>query len=57
MDRAFSLIRDRGRSGNRRLSDLAQAFVDGTDALTRPDPRAHPGSLGVRAAASENGTL
>jgi hypothetical protein len=34
MDQAFSLLRDRARVSNRRLSDLARAFVDGTDALT-----------------------
>jgi hypothetical protein len=34
MDHAFSLLRDRARTGNRRLSDLAQAFADGTEALT-----------------------
>ena len=34
MDQAFSLLRDRARASNRRLSDLARAFVDGTE-----DPR------------------
>ena len=33
MDQAFNLLRDHARTSNRRLSDLAQAFVDGTDAL------------------------
>jgi transcriptional regulator with GAF, ATPase, and Fis domain len=33
MDHAFNLLRDYARTSNRRLSDLAQAFVDGTDAL------------------------
>src|SRR5580693_1822222 len=33
MDQAFNLLRDRARTSNRRLSDLAQAFVSGTDAL------------------------
>src|SRR6202522_3964098 len=36
MDEAFTLLRDRARTSNRRLSDLAQAFVDGTEALTGP---------------------
>jgi hypothetical protein len=36
MDQAFSLLSDRARTSNRRLSDLAQAFVDGTEALTGP---------------------
>jgi transcriptional regulator with GAF, ATPase, and Fis domain len=34
MDQAFSLLREFARSRNRRLSDLAQAFVDGTETLT-----------------------
>src|ERR1700734_1040742 len=38
MDEAFTLLRDRARTSNRRLSDLAQAFVDGTEALTGPVP-------------------
>jgi AmiR/NasT family two-component response regulator len=38
MDQAFTLLRDRARTSNRRLSDLAQAFVDGTEALTGPAP-------------------
>ncbi len=33
MDQAFSLLRDRARTSNRRLSDLARAFVDGTESL------------------------
>ena len=37
MDQAFSLLRDRARVSNRRLSDLARAFVDGTEALTGPN--------------------
>jgi hypothetical protein len=37
MDQAFTLLRDRARTGNRRLSDLAQAFIDGTESLTGPD--------------------
>lgn len=38
MDQAFTLLRDRTRARNRRLSDLARAFIDGTEALTGPDP-------------------
>jgi transcriptional regulator with GAF, ATPase, and Fis domain len=34
MDQAFSLLRDRARVSNRRLSDLARAFVDGTEAVS-----------------------
>ena len=37
MDQAFTLLRDRARASNRRLSDLAQAFIDGTEALTGPN--------------------
>jgi hypothetical protein len=36
MDQAFSLLRDRARTSNRRLSDLARAFVDGTEVLAGP---------------------
>jgi transcriptional regulator with GAF, ATPase, and Fis domain len=45
MDQAFNLLRDFARARNRRLSELAQAFVDGTEtltALTRSQPL--PGS-------------
>ena len=45
MDQAFSMLRDFARARNRRLSELAQAFVEGTETLsgpTRPSPR--PGS-------------
>jgi transcriptional regulator with GAF, ATPase, and Fis domain len=34
MDLAFTLLRDRARTSNRRLSDLARAFVDGSEPLT-----------------------
>jgi AmiR/NasT family two-component response regulator len=34
MDQAFSLLRDRARTSNRRLSQLAQAFIDGKETLT-----------------------
>ena len=36
-DQAFSLLRDRARTSNRRLSDLAQAFIDGKETLTEPN--------------------
>jgi AmiR/NasT family two-component response regulator len=39
MDQAFTLIRDTARSHNRRLSELAQAIVDGSEqipSLVRP---------------------
>ena len=36
MDQAFNLLRDRARTSNRRLSDLAQAFVNGTETVTGP---------------------
>ncbi len=36
MDQAFTLLRDRARTSNRRLSDLARAFIDGTETLTSP---------------------
>src|SRR5450755_4524333 len=36
MDRAFALLRDYARSRNRRLSDLAQAFIDGSETLPGP---------------------
>jgi AmiR/NasT family two-component response regulator len=36
MDQAFNLLRDRARTSNRRLSDLAEAFVNGTETFTGP---------------------
>ena len=42
MDQAFTLLRDRARASNRRLSDLARAFIDGTEALAGPDPASYP---------------
>src|ERR1700734_1383513 len=36
MDQAFSLLRDYARTSNRRLSDLARAFIDGTETLAGP---------------------
>jgi transcriptional regulator with GAF, ATPase, and Fis domain len=38
MDQAFGLLRDSARNRNRRLTDLAQAFIDGSDILTGPAP-------------------
>jgi hypothetical protein len=37
MDQAFTLLRDRARTSNRRLSDLARAFIDGTETLAGLD--------------------
>jgi hypothetical protein len=34
MDQAFNLLRDQARPRNRRLSDLARAFIDCSDTLT-----------------------
>ncbi|RZU76644.1 hypothetical protein EV384_5310 [Micromonospora kangleipakensis] len=33
MGEAFALLRNGGRSHNRRLSDLAQAIIDGSEQL------------------------
>jgi hypothetical protein len=44
MDQAFGLLRDRARVSNRRLSDLAQAFVDGSESLAA----LNAGSFGQR---------
>jgi hypothetical protein len=38
MDQAFTHLRDQARARNLRLSDLAQAFIDGTGTLTGPAP-------------------
>src|ERR1700684_2181897 len=38
MDQAFSLLRESARTSNRRLSDLARAFVNGTDPLAGLNP-------------------
>jgi len=37
VNQAFTLLRDQARNRNQRLSDLARAFVDGTQAITDPD--------------------
>jgi transcriptional regulator with GAF, ATPase, and Fis domain len=39
MSQAFTLLRDHARDRNQRLSDLARAFVDGTQAITGPASR------------------
>ena len=51
MDQAFNLLRESARTSNRRLSDLAQVLVSGTDALaglnvarSQPRPARRPGS-------------
>jgi hypothetical protein len=36
MDQAFSILRDYARSHNQRLSDLARAFIEGTQTITVP---------------------
>ena len=36
VDQAFTLLREQARGRNLRLSDLARAFVDGTQAMTGP---------------------
>ena len=38
MDQAFTLLRDQARARDLRLSDLAQAFIDGAGTLTGPAP-------------------
>jgi GAF domain-containing protein len=35
-NQAFTILRDQARNRNQRLSDLARAFVEGTQAVTRP---------------------
>jgi transcriptional regulator with GAF, ATPase, and Fis domain len=45
MDQAFSLLRASARTSNRRLSDLAQAFIDGTETLTGPAASRSPQRL------------
>lgn len=47
-NRAFSLLRDQARNRNQRLSDLARAFVDGTQAVTGPAGSARAGHPGTR---------
>ena len=38
MGQAFSLLRDHSRSHNRRLSEVARAFVEGTETISDPRP-------------------
>jgi len=42
MDQAFNLLRDYARNRNLRLSDLAQAFVDGSETLASPTVTSPP---------------
>jgi transcriptional regulator with GAF, ATPase, and Fis domain len=42
MDQAFAVLREHARTRNLRLSDLARAFVEGTDTVTSP-VRPRPG--------------
>ncbi len=51
MDHAFNLLRDNARSRNLRLSDLAQAFIDGSEPLTGASPGGQPTFSGSRAPA------
>ncbi len=38
MDQAFSVLREHARARNLRLSELARAFIDGTQDINRPSP-------------------
>ncbi len=53
MDQAFSLLRDHARNRNLRLSELAQAFVNGTETLTGLTPAYSP-SGPVRVTTKQN---
>jgi transcriptional regulator with GAF, ATPase, and Fis domain len=47
MDQAFNILRDQARGRNRRLAELAQSFVDGSEPLVVPaagPPRRRPGN-------------
>jgi transcriptional regulator with GAF, ATPase, and Fis domain len=47
MDQAFNIMRDQARARNRRLAELAQSFVDGSETLIGPaagTPRRRPGN-------------
>jgi transcriptional regulator with GAF, ATPase, and Fis domain len=46
MDQAFNILRDQARARNRRLAELAQSFVDGSEPLVGPaaSPRRRPGN-------------
>jgi GAF domain-containing protein len=58
MDQAFSLLRDAARSRNLRLSDLARALVDGTEALTSltARPQQRPPATGPESHAPQPGS-
>jgi GAF domain-containing protein len=42
VNQAFTLLRDQARNHNQRLSDLARALVDGTQAITSPTTTTQP---------------
>jgi GAF domain-containing protein len=42
MNQAFTILRDQARNSNQRLSDVARALIDGTQAITRPTRQHHP---------------
>ena len=46
VNQAFTLLRDQARNRNQRLSDLARAFVDGTQAITAPSVSPRTGRAG-----------
>jgi transcriptional regulator with GAF, ATPase, and Fis domain len=50
MDQAFTVLRDQARARNRRLAELAQSFVDGSETLIGPaaGPRPRPGTRAPR---------
>jgi GAF domain-containing protein len=49
VNQAFTLLRDQARNRNQRLSDLARAFVDGTQAITGATSGSGSGSGSPRA--------
>ena len=56
VNQAFTLLRDQARNRNQRLSDLARAFVDGTQPITPQPapPRRPPATRAPRPPASPN---
>ena len=50
VNQAFALLRDQARNRNQRLSDLARAFVDGTQAITGSARASRPGTRQPRPA-------
>ena len=48
VNQAFTLLRDQARNRNQRLSDLARAFVDGTQAITAPSGSLRTSRAGTR---------